>query len=546
MSVTLFFIVIVLIIMPYTSHGHEVYYVDNVQGDDANSGIQSDPWRSLNYAAKQLVAGDHLIIVSHGPIHPYREQLYFHDLGDELDTIEISGGSGDSDPILVGLDDWTDLAAGGEQRWVVRGKNWILHETMKASALWLSQVKKWEESGVYSLTKRVQSIQEKKLLPGQWYYDEASRYIKYRSMEGETLSNMHIEGLVRRRAIGIVSVQNLELKNITTMFTENNAISIVDDSRNISVSQVTVRYAGNNGISIARGGSDIVIEFCNISDVMNNGIMIGGGGDYPIKNTIVRGCSIQYAQTNDGITLHDDLHGNPIGYNHLIEGNTISGCGEQGIDIVSGHQIVARNNLTFDNHDSAISVGHGAKDVRIERHVSIDDGHVGGLVVGTSSAVVVRNSLFANGKYHQIVIRDASDVVFENNTVIQGKSGQGSVIDMQEKSKRVLFRRNIIISQVRDKGVRLVRFLKGWDRAETDTIFDDNIWWVEEASGKEFFVKRAGKFKLDEFKKVFGLKDNGLFLDPGVRFVENSNKLFRAASDYDGYGCDCKSLPVLQ
>jgi len=546
MGTRLFFMIIVLCAIPYNSHGHAAYYVDNVQGDDASSGSESAPWRSLSYAAKQLVAGNHLIIVSHGPMHPYREQLYLHGLGDVLDAIEIGGESGSSDPVLVGVDDWTDLNAGGRQHWAVTGKHWVLSDTTKPSGLWLSHVKQWKKNGVFSLIERDQVEGESELSSGQWHYDETKSQIKYRPMEGETLSNSHIEGLVRKQAVGIVTVRNLKLKNITTMFTENNAISIVDDSRNISVSEVTVRYAGNNGISVARGGSDITIESCNISDVMNNGIIINGGGDHPVKNTIIKGCSIQYAATNDGITLHDDQDGNSIGDNHLIEGNTISNCREQGIDIVSGRQIVARNNLTFDNHDSAISIGHGVNNVHIEGHVSMNDGHVGGLVVGTATAVVVRNSLFANGKYHQIVIRDASDVVFDRNTVIQGESGRGAVIDIQEKSKQVFFKKNIIISQVRGKEVRLLRFLKGWDVDETGVVFDDNIWWVEDATGKEFFVKRTGAFELDDFKQTFGLKGNGLFIDSGVRFLENKNKLFHAMEDYSGYGCDCQSLPVLQ
>ncbi len=544
MGVRLFFVVIILYGKPYASHGHAAYYVDNIQGDNKSSGVRSAPWKSLNYAVKQLVAGDHLIIVSHGPMHPYREPLYLHGLGNALKTIEISGEPGNSDPVLVGLDDWTDLTAGGGQRWVVSGKHWIFN-IMKPSGLWLSHVKQWKENGVFSLIERDQVTGEQKLLPGQWHYDKSKRHIKYRPMAGETLSNSHIEGLVRKQAVGIVAVRNLKLKNITAMFTGNNAISIVNDSQNISVSRVTVRYAGNNGISVARGGSDIAIKFCNISDIMNNGIIISGGGDHPVKNTIIKACSIQYVATNDGITLHDDQQGNSIGRNHLIEGNVISACQEQGIDIVSGRQIVARNNLTFNNHDSGISIGHGARNVRIEGHASINDGYVGGLVVGRSMAVVVRNSLFANGKYHQIVIRDANEVVLENNTVIQGESGRGSVIDIQERSKQVLFRKNIIISQVHGKEVRLLRFLKGRKSAETGAVFDDNIWWVASASGKEFFVKRAGAYKLDDFKQVFNLKNNGRFIDSGVRFLESQSQLLHATEGYRDYGCGCQLLGVL-
>jgi parallel beta-helix repeat protein len=202
---------------------------------------------------------------------------------------------------------------------------------------------------------------------------------------------------------------------------------------------------------------------------------LGGSKTDKLKNTLIKNCVISNVENNDCITIHKDKNHDDVGSVHHIESNILSGCAEQGIDITSGSDITLLNNTTYGNGDSGILIGHRASNILIKNHLSVDDGRYAGILVHKSNAVSLIDNCILNSNKHQLVFKDAKNILFRGNVVYQGKSKRGSVIDIAKNTKGVRFIDNRIVSES-ISGSLLLRYLNKNDPVKSVATFISNIW----------------------------------------------------------------------
>lgn len=142
-----------------------------------------------------------------------------------------------------------------------------------------------------------------------------------------------------------IVLQDLHLK-------DNNGggakgIQIYGKFTDLVIQRVDIEDPAHNGIDIEYTDT-FTIQDCNIWESLG-GIVMGGTASDTITNGKILNNTIYRTTENntDGIYFYPD--GAAVGPNFLIEGNTIYGWGEEGIDITSGSNIIIRNNEIYDN-----------------------------------------------------------------------------------------------------------------------------------------------------------------------------------------------------
>jgi parallel beta-helix repeat protein len=466
------------------------YYVDNVNGHDASNGGVTQPWRSLTESVKRLVAQDTLTLVDNGPARPYREAIIPETSGVNGEVITISGAGPDARPFVVGSVDWSDRSAGGAMDWTTTDNEiFTLTVVPTLSALWVSNTLWWNFSGVKSLAQR-HNTESAIIMPGMWQYSSADQTLSYRLKAGETIENLHIEAVVNQNLVNISTRHYINVQDIQFMLSAGTAVSIINASTNISLNNIDVKHAGKNAIT-AEGGENISIENCIIDDAANNGIVFKGSAENKLRNSVIRGCTVSRVHSNDCITLHKNSDLDDIGSGHLLENNVLSQCGEQGIDVTSGSDITLLSNTTYGNGDSGIVLGHGVTNVVVNNHLSVDDGRYAGILVNDAQDVSIANSCILDSIKHQVVLRNAERVKFEDNIVYQGQDRYGSLIDIAHNSSSIDFANNQILSEsIYD--TLLLRYLQDNNPIATDVYFYANSWSTPVQNTELFYTPDRG------------------------------------------------------
>ncbi|MEO5378093.1 MAG: right-handed parallel beta-helix repeat-containing protein [Magnetococcus sp. DMHC-6] len=280
----------------------------------------------------------------------------------------------------------------------------------------------------------------------------------------------------------------------------------------ITLSGVNV-FNKKHGNGIAMLGVDYyTIENSCISHVATNGIFISSKKGSLAQNGLIRNNVIDcQGASNDGITIHEASEkdgGFQAGPNHVVEGNIVSNCDEQGIDITSGSQVVVRNNVTFDNKDGGVLTADRVTDILIDGHFSLHDSRKMGAVIINHDRVKLMNSWIVAPYYHALVLPKGSGFEAINNMIVYGPESKGAIVDVGLESKNILMRQNTLVN-LGSSGARFVRYLSGATVQNTSSRFEKNIWWDQGGGKIQLTEEKKGEMDLTRLQKEYSV-DNSI------------------------------------
>jgi len=324
---------------------------------------------------------------------------------------------------------------------------------------------------------------------------------------GESSTNMpRIVGNGNETIFNCYEKGYLKIKNLSFENTSESGMSFFN-CHHIEISSVEVRNAGKNGIVVGGGGSNYIIDGCSISEVHNSGIVLLGYEGRQLSNTLIQNCIVSDVQRNDGITLHKNSGGFDIGSNHVIRGNFLTKCGEQGIDITSGKNIFVENNITSENGDSGIVVGHNVENVSIKSHVSSNEKKYG-IIIAASKNVLLMNSLIINPSSKAAMgIYNCDGLTVINSLIEHGPCRtEGSLVDIEPNVKNLKFEGNTFSVPERFSGV-ILRYILAGDPVSTGTIWSGNQWAIP-VMAKAMYSDKDGDVSFDKFKEKYAPTDS--------------------------------------
>ncbi|WDP90547.1 MAG: right-handed parallel beta-helix repeat-containing protein [Desulfobacter sp.] len=305
---------------------------------------------------------------------------------------------------------------------------------------------------------------------------------------------------------------HLVFKDLIIKGSKDQGLGFAKGCSNILIKNLEIYDTSKNGILINDGGNNFTISNCIIRQVGNTGIAMMGDPNSKLTQTVVEGCTISDALTNDGISLHRDQLESDIGRSHIIRNNRISNCAEQGIDITAGSDILVEDNHTQENHDSGILLGHGTSNVTIRRHNSVNEFKYG-IIIGRARNVTLTDSVFRGGYEKTVLtITGAEDLIVENcvfeSTAL---SRTRQIIDFGKSNAlggKIVFRRNVFWASKgkSPKGVML-RFLKIWP-GDMDVRWEGNTWYNQEGDSRVFYDPLNGKYDFERFQHKYAPDDS--------------------------------------
>ncbi len=337
-----------------------------------------------------------------------------------------------------------------------------------------------------------------------------------------------------------ISINNLQLQNSTN---DCIAIGVSGGFKNIKLKNIMVFNAGNNGIGVSGGGTKLEISGCYIENAHNNGIYLGGSAENKLSNVLISDCHITKILSNDGITIHEDRDGNTAGTNFILKNNTCEMCAEQGFDITAGENVLLLNNNSNMNKQGGIVVGHSARNVTINGHISSNEP-----TENTSAAInlggkfgnirLLKSIIKGNG-YHLLSIRTNNVAVYNNDFIWDGG---GAPIDVSGKIENINFINNIIYSK--QNKMSRIRFLQASRPPDYKSFhFDYNLYYAPDNHVIFYFNKKNYNFKA--YKQKFKIESHSRNIDPKfINPLEDKYQLDKKSPAIDT-GC-FYTHPVLQ
>ncbi|UCE40738.1 MAG: PKD domain-containing protein [Candidatus Aminicenantes bacterium] len=320
--------------------------------------------------------------------------------------------------------------------------------------------------------------------------------------------------------LGNITVQDIMIKNIVR--SNSTAVLFTKGLSNIKLFRLEIENSSSNGIYLNQIDT-YHIEDCKISDCGLSGIVIYGSPTDPITNGTILGNIIHDIYSGDGITLHRNDAGDNMGPNHLVQGNTVYRCGEEGLDITAGNKITVRRNTTFNNDDSIV-VGHGARNVWIDRHYAHDEENLG-IIIGPSENVKVTSSVIYNVGADSIRVADCSNFQAYHNTIVCGSSTSGNIVEIRSGASNVTFKNNIFMRMAGSRINYYVSFLDRVSPQSTNSHFDNNTWWNPSGNSSGMFYDHVrGSYSFSRWRSECNQDPNGYFIDP--QLVNPSQKNF--------------------
>ena len=401
------------------------YYVDNLLGNDKNTGDPKKPFKSISTALNKVGPGDAVIIIANGPNYPYKEPIIIKNSGTNDSYITIRGQASNLKPIIKGDGTGSILRCYGKHHIVIKD---II------------------------------------------FTDSNNQALEFLKSTNVTLDNLEIYNIAR------------------------------------------------NGILVTGGGHDFIVSHCTIHNIGNSGIAMMGSKSDKLSHTIIQDCIISDI-SSDGITLHRDNKDNNLGKDHKIINNDIRNCGEQGIDVTGGTAITVLNNLTNGNHDSGILIDHGAKDVVVKHHQSINE-ILYGIIVGHSEGVTIEDSIF-KGAWQKtgIYITGSKNLLIENNVFLSMPDRKTrQIVDLELRGKyptqTITFRKNTFQAMDSNKSTGMMLRILGGGPKDVNIVWQNNIWYNEQKDKKVFYDETNGIYSFNLFKNKYGHYDS--FVKPEI------------------------------
>ncbi|MEE9437447.1 MAG: right-handed parallel beta-helix repeat-containing protein [Saprospiraceae bacterium] len=343
--------------------------------------------------------------------------------------------------------------------------------------------------------------------------------------------------------VSYITIEDLILKNST-----NNALGfgVTGGCYNIIVQRVDIFDAGNNALSVSKGGDGVHIDNVSVYNAGNNGIYMNGSPANHLSNVVIENCYVSGTGGNDGIVVHEDGNGGVAGSNFVIKNNYAEFCAEQGYDITTGSNVLLYNNVSKNNQQGGVIVGHSANNVTIERHTSIDEPtqntsaaiNIG----GTADNVVLKYSTIRGNGYHLLRVT-ISNVSVYNNTFAYG--GGGAIIDYANEIENITFKNNIITTTL--EGMSRIRFLNATRPPSHPTFYFDNNIYYSPTPVIIYSAATTSNYSFPNYQTTFSQDPNGYEIDPlfvdrvGADFHLTKNSpaidsgfVWGGVEDYDG------------
>lgn len=309
---------------------------------------------------------------------------------------------------------------------------------------------------------------------------------------------MHAAGVAH------IVIENLHIANSAD---RGGIAADADNLEDIVIQNVTIEnIAKGNGIMLS-GVRGYRVENACIRGVENNGIYVSSRPGSLAENGVLRRNVVDGRGTsNDCITLHQaskKKNATENGGGHLIEGNVVYHCGEQGFDLTSGFDIIVRDNTSFENREGAILTSEQTRNVLIERHLSIRDADKMGAVLMKHDGMRMVDSMILAPRYHGLVISPGKGFEASGNLFLFDKAHNSSMIDVLARSQNAHFHHNRMVS-LNPRSGPFVRFLAGTNAENTKSRFHDNIWWKPGNVDEMFQDDGLGKFGLGKWQSRYG------------------------------------------
>jgi hypothetical protein len=301
-----------------------------------------------------------------------------------------------------------------------------------------------------------------------------------------------------------VSIYNrsfIKIKNIISKGATTGQGFEIYNTHDLELDGVEAYNTGKNGI-LAQGGYNVTIKNCKIDTVQNAGVAIIGKATNMIHDTVVEGCTISNVAQNDGITLHEADPGDIVGANHIIRNNTLSSCHEEGLDITSGNNVTATDNITF-NNNGGITIGHTAYGVTVQRHQSTNDVSFGISIGGPSHDVVVEDSVFTGANSSaRLVINGAHTVNITRNQFLTSATS-GPIVDfLSGAADGITILGNEFGGSAPRGGASMMRsYATGLIGNPVRSTWGGNTWWDPTGDSGVFYDVDAGaKYNITVFR----------------------------------------------
>ena len=305
-----------------------------------------------------------------------------------------------------------------------------------------------------------------------------------------------------------VTINNIRVENSNR--TGIN-ISVRGGLKNIKLNKLKVLNSGTNGIAVFEGGTKLEISDCYIEKANNNGIHLGGSPENKLSDVVIRGCHVKNISDNDGITIHQDGKGNTAGSNFLIKNNLSEMCGEQGFDITTGENILLLNNKSINNGQGGILVGHSAKHITIQGHISTDEptqNQSAAINLAGKGNIRLLKSVIKGNGYHLLKVQTKNVAVFNNNFIWD--KGRAPV-DISAKIENIVFINNIVYSK--QPKMSRIRFLEASRPPNYKSFyFDYNLYYMPDGE-VNFYHNRNYPFK--KYQTKFKIDTHSLGTNPG-------------------------------
>lgn len=380
------------------------YYVDNINGLDANDGLATgSAWKTLSKAASIASAGDTVNVIDNGKLYPFRERLAPARSGSSGNLIRFVGSGGS--PYLLGTDDYSNNVSAG---WIwhassVSGEYYLTKNDGNPSitqplVLATSLSSAWDVDGVDSLTNRTTGTIGS-LSAGQWNWgnNDSLGYntIYYRLASGESdITSIHIEGGVdgatRRNPI-LVAWQYIYIENFKVRFSNHHGILNQTLSNYVTYNNVDSSYTGRSGLSIGIF-SNLTVRNSRFD---HNGMISTVRADYT---------GIQLSGTTSSTIVN----------NVVSNGNNDSGINVK----ASSNSNYIANNIIFNNPQHGIDISTSSLNNTVYNNTLYNNTEQGINVETTSTGNVIKNNIMANNQAYQLSVFDSGSttgLVLDNN-----------------------------------------------------------------------------------------------------------------------------------
>ncbi len=375
-----------------SSSGGKTYYV-SPNGSDDNPGTKKQPWKTVNYSVQEdsaVKAGD-TILVQPGT---YTELITLDKSGSEKlghITLKADGDVTLRDP---------DPQKGGFREGVIQSANqghWIIDGFRIENTSWAGISLRDADNMIVQNNHTFETGASGIIVLPESYYkggeaEVTSKDIKVLDNKVER-ANWRWTGRGDTRgtqeALSIWGVDGFEVANNIVKEATREGIDVKTGSRNGSIHSNTVTgVAKVSGIPGGYNGGPAIYVEGNRSDTFN----------IDIYNNAV------YGNVADGIVIADEVPEQGDVKDVRVYNNVVYGNGKQGIN--GGAGIMVTSNV------SDVEVINNTVANNVQSIVIDGTDYTKG---DKTSDVVVRNNIFADAKYRNGLIKDADDVVLDNN-----------------------------------------------------------------------------------------------------------------------------------